>query len=68
MPHAAMIAAERIEEAAHTVMSKAGILQVGTPEKIYKGPNNLVVAGFNGAPIQPIEEIEARLKRSGTHG
>ena len=25
MPHAAMIAAERIEEAAHTVMSKAGI-------------------------------------------
>ncbi|EDP63750.1 DNA-binding transcriptional activator, 3HPP-binding [alpha proteobacterium BAL199] len=30
--------------------------------------NFLRLAGFNGAPIQPIEEIEARLKRSGTHG
>jgi len=30
--------------------------------------NFLRLAGFNGAPIQPIEEIEARLKRTGTHG
>ena len=30
--------------------------------------NFLRLAGFNGSPIQPIEEIEARLKRSGTHG
>lgn len=30
--------------------------------------NFLRLAGFNGAPIQPIEAIEARLKRTGTHG
>lgn len=28
--------------------------------------NFLRIAGFNGAPIQPIEEIEARLQRTGT--
>ena len=28
--------------------------------------NFLRLAGFNGQPIQPIEEIEARLKRTGT--
>ena len=30
--------------------------------------NFLKDAGFNGAPIQPIEEIEQRLKRTGTNG
>ena len=30
--------------------------------------NFLRLAGFNGAPIEPIEEIEARLKRTGTDG